>query len=193
MFEREYRELSDVPRWTIIRTIQKQNVAEHTFYVTLYAGQIADTINWEGDRAQLLDMALRHDVEEMYMSDIPGPSKRAIIAHRSDYHNHCMQENMRRFNEDYGKRSGEWRIPVPFYQEMKAIIKVADLLDECFFLATDQQLGNKAVMHVLEHSMRRLWKAIDDLPCNPDKVALINKFNTAIMAHRSEQSIIPTG
>lgn len=199
MFNREYRELSDVPRWAIIRTIQRQNVAEHSYYVTLYAGQVADFIDWTGDRADLLDYALRHDLEEMYMSDIPGPSKRAMMTDRVHYDEHCRAENVKRFGADYVKRlfypvdetpEGDWRTE----EEIKAIIKVADLLDECFFLCLDQQLGNRAVETVFEHSLKRLLQAIVKLPCDTDaQKRLTEVANRAIYAHRNEQSITPTG
>lgn len=191
MFEREYRELSDVPRWTIIRTIQKQNVAEHTFYVALYAGQVADAIEWVGNRARLLDAALRHDIEEMYTSDIPGPSKRMIVDDKSKYNDYCWTENQRRFGDDWELRSEHHRDDPDIWD----IIKVADCLDECFFLATDQQLGNKAVQAVMENSLKRLQIAVDKLP----RIDILRKtqfhleLQERIYAHRNEQSITPIG
>lgn len=200
MFEREYREMSVVPRWTIIRTIQKQNVAEHSYYVTLYAGQIADLIKWTGPREKLLDYGLRHDLEETYMSDIPGPSKRAVVTDRNHYDRHCREKNLRRFGDDYGERkhypvaSSDWGCSFQLGMEIKAIIKVADLLDECFFLSIDQQLGNESVQNVFVASHVRLHQAVTELPCDVDTQTRIRDvIEKAILAHRHNQSILPIG
>lgn len=199
MFEREYRELSVVPRWTIIRTIQKQNVAEHSYYVTLYAGQIADLIGWQGSRSTLLDYALRHDLEETYMSDIPGPSKRAVAGDRRRYDEHCRTENIKRFGDDYAARLAYpsdrcIAVYVKLTKEIKAIIKVADLLDECFFLCLDQQMGNHGLQLVFEASMKRLCDAIAALPeGKQSKSELERNLMEAVYEHRNAQSTIPTG
>lgn len=195
MFEREYRELSTVPRWTIIRTIQKQNVAEHSFYVALYAGQVADLIKWPGPRAVLLDIALRHDLEEVYMSDIPGPSKRAMVHDVDKYQQRCESENVRRFGEDYKNRTMMfWNLP-DVEDQVRAIIKVADLLDECFFLATDHQLGNRSTQMVFEKSLMRLQGAVEKLPLTGSvtSVVVFKAFNDAIYAHGNEYSKLPIG
>lgn len=158
MFEREYREMSFVPRWPIIRRIKEQSVAEHSYYVTLYVSQIADMINWKGDRASLLVEALRHDLDEVFMSDIPGPAKRATQDPKKA-HSFICKEIIRRFPIVARCYTDDEQI------EFKLIIKVADLLDEVFYLATEHQLGNRTVGRVTEHSMERLrtaWHALCD-------------------------------
>lgn len=200
MFEREYREMSFVPRWGILRCIKRQTLAEHSYYVTLYAGQIADAIEWSGNRARLLDAALRHDVEEVYMSDIPGPSKRAMIHDRDKHEDYLHTENLRRFGMDYNKRNGTYylnAIDDDAYeqcQEIKAIIKVADLLDECFYLATEIQLGNQSLQKVLAHSAGRLQEALKKLPATDIAIASFEDHAfKAVEHHTVGNSIIPTG
>lgn len=190
MFEREYREMSFVPRWTIVRTIKPQNIAEHTFYVTLYAGQIADLIEWKGDRAALLDAALRHDLEETYMSDIPGPSKRKVVHDIDQYHEMTHTYNLDQFGDDFYKRGV---VSDSECAAINSIIKVADLLDECFFLATEMQLGNKSLNNVMENSRLRLHRAIGDLP-KTKAVALdvVSIVEDKITQHIRADSRVPT-
>lgn len=192
MFEREYRELSFVPRWAIVRTLRHQSVAEHSYYVTLYAGQVADIIKWKGNRAALLDYALRHDLEEGYLSDIPGPSKRKIVM-KDRYHTISEQGNIDLYGEDYKNHSGVFNHSNDL-PEIKAIIKVADLLDECFFLATEMQLGNKSLGRVMANSRIRLFEAVHLLPNVTDK-NLSSVRSVVIMAidnHQIDNSRVPT-
>lgn len=191
MFEREYRELSFVPRWPIIRRIKEQSVAEHSYYVTLYAGQVAELIEYKGDRAMLLDMALRHDIEESFTSDIPGPSKRAMIDDEKA-NRWVIDELNRRFLENFRQ------IPMEEELNIKLIIKIADLLDEVFYLATEQQLGNRAISKVLEHSYDRLFKAWHALCTHLDVTPQVrlrgsDDIESSFKRHISDQSIMVTG
>lgn len=192
MFEREYRELSFVPRWSIIRTIRQQSVAEHSYYVTLYAGQVADLIEWKGNRTQLLDYALRHDIEEGYISDIPGPSKRKIVDTEKYIHTTEMG-NITLYGEDYKNHSGMFNYTVDMI-DIKAIVKVADLLDECFFLATEIQLGNKSLGRVMANSRQRLFDAFGKLPLNPQDMFILkwDKIIAALDDHQINDSRVPT-
>jgi len=194
MFERELRELSFVPRWTIVRRIKEQSVAEHSYYVALYAGQIADLVEWPGNRAALLDMALRHDLDEVFLSDIPGPSKRAIVD-ELNASRFVDKELSRRFGKDYhthGKAEGdEWL-------QITAIIKVADLLEGVLWMATEQQLGNRSLSKVLEENYDRLVKAwhymCDQLNLLPNtRIKGRTLLDISFAQHNSEQSVIVTG
>jgi 5'-deoxynucleotidase YfbR-like HD superfamily hydrolase len=141
VMQREYRDLSFVPRWAIIRTIRQQSVAEHTFYVALYAEQLARRMEWAGDHAALMRYALYHDVAECFTSDVPGPVKhRAMDAEK--------WAGMERagVRERFGKDVEE--IIYGADDEIRAIVKVADGLDELGFLQTEAQLGNKAIEEV---------------------------------------------
>lgn len=137
MLERELRELSFVPRWGVLRRVRSQSVAEHSYYVALYAGHVADLVGWNGDRGALLRSALVHDLPEASTGDMPGPAKRAMMdPERSvSVERHYMQT---RFPDDFGAWLGTKGDP-----EIRLLVKVADLLDEIMFLQTECQLGNQ--------------------------------------------------
>lgn len=160
IFEREIRDLSHVPRWAIARTIKGQNVAEHSFYVAIYALQIAEIIGWGGaeERHDLLAYALTHDLHESFTGDTPGPVKRNVYADEKS-HAWIAQETERRFPTPTRLYTKDNILP-----EMRSILKVANLLDELFFLLGEQQMGNMAVYKILESVKKRAFRAWKSLP-----------------------------
>lgn len=173
MLEREYRELSFVPRWTIIRTLRQQSVAEHSYYVALYTDMLWDLIGGiDGStKEEALVLALYHDMEEVFMGDTPGPSKRATTDYET-YNQYCRKQLARRFGGNHVKAFSD-------SVDLKALIKVADLMDEVMFLATDISMGNKNLATVYAHSLRRLEAEFTRLP--RDAAILKNVWATEIL------------
>jgi len=155
MFERELRDLSYVPRWSIVRVAKPQSVAEHSFFVAMYADQIAEIISWRhrGNRENLMRAALWHDVEECFTGDIPGPTKRKIMS--NEFINTVEEGNRIRFGNKY---------KITLKPQEKIILKTAGLLDEALFLAGEIQRGNMACKHVFKYVLTRLHKACMQLP-----------------------------
>ena len=160
MFEREIRDLSHVPRWTIARTIRQQNVAEHSFYVAVYALQIAKIINWstsEDDLLALTSIALIHDLHESFTGDTPGPVKRSTYAAGQSTEWIAAQMNARFANLAISNKTHNG-------DEINAILKAANLLDELFFLAGEKQMGNKSINALIGAVENRTYKAWLALP-----------------------------
>lgn len=68
--------LSAVPRWTIVHTIQKQSVAEHSFNVAVIALCLLDSGVLPGlDASRLVRDALTHDADESVTGDTPSTAK----------------------------------------------------------------------------------------------------------------------
>lgn len=158
MFEREYRLMSHVPRWSIVRQIKGQNVAEHSYFVALYVSQICDVLEFDMETKWLsIEAALYHDLDETFTGDIPGPSKRSMVDPDKTlaFTNKMLVE---RFN-GYGFRQVERKkitgIPL--------IIKLADLVDEVMYLSTEFQMGNASVEAPLSSSRTRMYQALDAL------------------------------
>lgn len=145
MFEREYRDLAHVPRWGITPTIKTQSVAEHSYYVTLYADQICHKLGLDdGQRGRVLRYALNHDRSESYMSDIPGPIKRAI-SNKEDVDKFEKSEDAKRFEMD-----------IAVGGVVKAIISLADMMDEVSYWKKEESLGNQFAKTIEPELMRRL-------------------------------------
>lgn len=126
--------------------------------MTLYALQIADLFNWRGDRAALLKYCLVHDIEETITGvDIPGPAKSQFVD-REKYDAFAAEWNLKRF--------GSWVMDTPT-EDIKKIVKAADMLDWMFYLCTEKQMGNRAMDDLLEAAYDRVNRAWQNLPFNP--------------------------
>ena len=151
-FSRSLRTLTHVPRWSIVRLIQRQSVMEHQGLVAIYADQIADIIGWDGDRRSLLMAALSHDWTEVETGDMPGPFKKSVVdgGKLDDFEREVYE---RRFG-------GEPRItddPMVHY-----ILKTADMLEAVLFLVSERRLGNHGVTGVLLTSYALLVRTLDN-------------------------------
>lgn len=184
MFEREIRSLSDVPRWSTLRTIQKQNVAEHSYYVIFYARQIAEFLGLGDWLLQVMVYAMWHDAEEGFTADGPGPWKRlAVDKDRAEV-------AARRLLKE---RFSDWP-DGPVHKTIKSIVKLANLVDELMFLANDFQMGNKNVTGVMSNTMERIELMMDEMPCNEvQKVNLIHAIKEAQRKHSYDLSNYLTG
>jgi 5'-deoxynucleotidase YfbR-like HD superfamily hydrolase len=161
-FQRELRDLAYVPRWSIVRVAKPQSVAEHSYYTAMYAYQVADLIEWKGDRYVLILMALWHDVEECFTGDIPGPIKHRLIDMKAN-DAVCAMMNSR-----FGS---EWSYFPP--DGSPQIIKVASLIDDAMFLAGEIQRGNEACRAAWMHVMPRLQKAWAEMEPNCTKLSIV--------------------
>jgi hypothetical protein len=119
--------MSWVPRWVVVPTLQKQSVAEHCFNVERIARRIAE--QWFGIRdTERLDrisqLALHHDDDEAVTGDIPSPAKTIL-------------------SEEYlDERSRVW---YNAGSSLRDIIKLADLMEMCWFLTMDRLMGNQFI------------------------------------------------
>lgn len=165
MFEREIRTLDYVPRWVIVRSHHRQTVASHSYFVAVYAMQIADVIGWSGDRGALLKYALQHDWAEVFTGDIPHPSK----AYGMD------RDRWKRFEEAqlvhlFG-REGLLRPE----KDIKSIVTVADLFESLLFLTGEVALGNRQVDSMRVMIMEQLRGVIDLMPGTPESKEELKK------------------
>lgn len=82
------RRLSVVPRWSVVPTLRKQNVATHSYYVTCIALMLLGHHNKGEDKEfclSVLKLALTHDINEAAEGDAPSPSKKATMTRDQVY------------------------------------------------------------------------------------------------------------
>lgn len=161
LFPPELRTSSIVHRWSIVRTIQTDNVANHSFYVTAYAVAIAQLLAWIGPLADLMFMALMHDArEETITGDIVSPVKERILDRdrRDDYINEKMIERMPMI-----EAQAQDIMTSDYWPDIESLIKVADRLDAVLFLVIEQRMGNVVLEPMYTKALAALREAWDNL------------------------------
>lgn len=164
-FPPELRTASVVSRWSIVWTLTRDNVANHSFYVALYAYQIARILSWTGPLDRLMFAALVDDLDETITGDIVSPVKEEIVdKSRSErFIRNQLRERMGLLMETYDhiRSCRQW-------SEIKAIIKVADRLDALLFLIVEHRLGNSVIEKRIPSALDRLTEAWFSLPWDRD-------------------------
>jgi len=169
--------MSFVPRWSIARRIKDQSVAEHTFYAIYYTHVICVELKLDRENTlKAMELAVYHDMEEIFTGDIPGPAKR-ILAKEEGYHTHITPHVKK-------------NIPTYFTgneinnNNVVHIVKMASLVDEAMWMATESQLGNKSLNLPMNNTIQRLYSVFElvfnDVD-NKDKIwaEILNDINRA--------------
>lgn len=163
VLEREIREMAFIPRWSIVRTNRQQFLAEHTFFVTMYANDIGVWLGLDAaHQAALLQMALWHDMEEIFSGDLPGPCKRAGMGEGRAVWDAKLSSWLHKVFGRLYDRCAANREGVDL-GALEAIVKVADYIDECSEMGTEIQMGNRTVDRVFHDSFQRVKAALEKL------------------------------
>lgn len=190
-FPPELRTASIVPRWSIVWTLNKDYLTNHSFFVTMYAHDIAEMIGWNGHRAALMYLAMTHDLDETITGDIVSPVKPHIVdpIRSSNYIDTKLMERMpsiMRYIEGYKTTMLNREL-----DDAYRIITVADRLDALLFIITEQRLGNTVIGPRAPDALARLEAAWRDLPyasgCKSD---IDDLWHTAVLpsinAHKGQ-------
>ncbi len=177
-FPPELRTMSIVPRWSICWTLNRDYLSNHSFFVGIYAHDIARMLEWTGPVSALMYLALTHDLDELATGDVVGPAKREIIdVERAEaYVSMKLNEKLPRMMEHidrYLVASSNWE------SDILAIIAVADRLDALLFLITEQRLGNTVIGPRAPDAQSRLEAAWFELPAERDELQRL--WNTAVL------------
>jgi 5'-deoxynucleotidase len=139
-----------IERWSLMRNVVKENVAEHSYHVAMLTHALCTIANEVFDKQvetdKAVSMALFHDATEVFTGDIPTPVK---------HHNQDILSNFREIEHKAGKRLINM-VPdelQPTYKtiigskheehELKPYIKAADLLDAYLKCVTELSAGNR--------------------------------------------------
>ena len=175
--------LSNIKRWSIVEISRPQSVAEHSYNVAMIALSIAEKNGYGIDFGELLEWALTHDLTELVTGDVPTPHKSKLLRPEAE------EEMFPKFASEKAGTS----------QEVREIVKVADLLDAYQF--ADKFMVDSRRVGILITMMERLLEAINKMGDNWAKVAcdvcggLLNRSLTAermAMLLREREKLIGT-
>lgn len=170
-FPPELRTAAIIPRWSVVWTLNKDTVSNHSFFVALYAYQIALLIGWRGSMEELFFYALSHDLEELYTGDVVSPTKRAIVdlGKSVAYVRKKMHETMPSILELMdGHCQGRDA------EDITLIVKAADRLDAVLFLTVELRMGNKHVFSRCQDARQQLedaWMKLKEMNYSGKPVA----------------------
>lgn len=139
----DYRRLAWIDRWTILRRIKKQNVAEHSYFVTLYVLEISNYIGLKVSNNFTMHCLL-HDMGEIVTGDIQRPYKKEI-------------------KSTYGIKL-DVNLPTglsPLSYEEKKVLKIADLFEAAMFCKEEISIGNKCMNKILIDYVKDLEEICD--------------------------------
>ena len=161
------RKLSYVQRWGIVPVIRKQSVAEHSFGVAAISVWLAGMSRQACDRAEVLEYALLHDINEAITGDVPSTFKRyikdAIVGFES-------------------------KIPDAEVCELtKVVVKLADYLEALAYINEEKSFGN-STLGLIEADMLPLFDTAYDkftmLGVKPDSRAFLRNFLDEVHPNR---------
>ena len=162
-------------RYSGAHVIHKENVAEHSYFVTLLADLIAQDIEIKHsisiDRLKILRMALYHDTEEAYTGDLITPVKNkspelkrewdklsTLMMFEGLQHDFPGQEHIRQYimniHESYEKNK--------FTILENQIVKFADGLQSIVYLFREIGFGNRHIVSILHNVISTMHKRFDN-------------------------------
>ncbi|GAX91580.1 5'-deoxynucleotidase [Effusibacillus lacus] len=138
-----------IERWSLMRNVVKENVAEHTFHVALLTHMLCTIANEVFHKQvptdNIVSMALFHDLTEVFTGDVPTPVK---------HHNANILANFRELEQMAAERMAHM-VPAELQAvynplilekvdpELSIWIKAADLLDAYIKCVTEEAAGNR--------------------------------------------------
>lgn len=163
-------------RYSGAHVIHKENVAEHSYYVTLLADLIAHDLEQKmNDRTKLnrlkiLQMALYHDTEEAYTGDLITPVKNKSPELKREWDKLSSLMMKEGLHHDFPGQQHIVKYIVSIhhmYETNKTtllenqIVKFADGLQSVVYLLREIGFGNRHVTSILQNvvsSMKRLFE-----------------------------------
>lgn len=184
-FAPSLRDMAYVPRWAILRRNRTQNLAEHSYYVAVYADQIARMIEWSGDYSELMRYALYHDLDETITGDIPGPAKRAAWDKKK-----AEEHMLPVMTAKYGRDIIDTRLSAS--REVRSIVSAADAVEEVCYLSEEALSGNSTwTKPVAIEALRRMEDRWYRLPCDPFTLTdLWNAHMAKLVSDQMERPIL---
>lgn len=186
--------LKYIKRWSLMRNISHESVAEHSYHVALLTHMLCTIANEVYGKSvptgQLVSASLFHDATEVFTGDIPTPVK---------HHNPEILSSFRKIEERAAKRL-TGMVPKalqPVYKPLlegkkkddphMVYIKAADLLDAFIKCTMEESAGNREfsaakkqigqtlekldlpeVRYFMEHLAPSLEKSLDELSGAPE-------------------------
>lgn len=198
MLEREITDAMFLQRWSIVRTLMPQSVAEHSWAVAMYANDIAVYLGLPPHvHLPLLQYSLWHDAkDELFTSDLPGPNKRGLLDAIGPEAKERWDAKLREWSDrtfgNLNTRMGG-KLDLDDTMTLLYVVKVADWLEASVRMANEDQMGNRcATRHVvpnLNGALQTAEKLCEYLGRNPDELKM--RLSRCVYEAQHGQSVGP--
>lgn len=138
MFDHPGLRLANVQRYSTVPTIHKESVAEHSYFVALFAWEVASFIG--ADTGQTVRIAIAHDLDEAFSGDMPRPFKYREAVLKLWLNGVCRDAMLDAFGEDSHVYDA-WEDSKDKSLEAQ-IVKFSDLLTCLLFAYRERHLGS---------------------------------------------------
>ena len=142
--------LSYIVRYSNIPRIKDESVAEHSFYVAAIIQKLYDKYDFDLGRA--LNMAISHDMIEVYVNDIPH-----LIKQRHPDLTALLKDIETREAENFPSCVEHGIRELQFKSFETTIVQMADAIQCNQYASNEISLGNSSYMQkVVDHSVERV-------------------------------------
>lgn len=137
------RRLSNLKRCSLFPVVIQQNVAEHSFYVSVLCLFVSEELKRKGvklDEAKLLRYALLHDLDEAITGDIPYHVKKELDPTLSEYVGRTLKQEFDGICFEVDEDSLEYNI-----------VKLCDYTELYLYCCEEKLRGNSSLDYVAEN------------------------------------------
>lgn len=173
-----YRRLKDIKRCNNFHKIISEDVAQHSWYVTILAMNIADEYNANKgarfasiDTALVMRKALLHDTDECFTSDIPYNIKHSN-PHTHEVIEKALLDRMEKAYEGTSVIVQDYKIQARHCKDGDCgyIIGIADMLELAVYCYEEVTMGNTWMKTLLTKAVRLVKQLIDIQPASMDDI-----------------------
>lgn len=187
MLEREITDAGFVPRWSIVRTLMPQSIAEHSWFVVMYANDICHIFGLDGHiQLAVMKYAAWHDVvDEVFTGDLPGPNKRALFDAMGADAEMAWKRKTKEWADKvfpgwFHRSGGHATHSNHSSKIVKTVVKAADWLEASVRMATEHQMGNGNTRRHIEpnangckEQLWELYRLLGGTKLKPDEVPFV--------------------
>lgn len=164
MNEKIYQ-MSDILRFSTRKRMHEESVATHSFMVAYQCMVLGEVLELsDSDKLCLMQMAISHDLEEIFTTDVISPVKQAIPGleealtkygrENVSREFHLLKKPLEHYYEEEDKQTALWQI-----------MKLADYLSVLYYVNRELEFGSKAddIMEIkveMTKTCREVWKKI---------------------------------
>ena len=135
-----------IERWALMRNTSKENIAEHSFFVSILAHALAsikrDVFGEDCSPEKAASFALLHDASEIFTGDMPTPIKYYNPEMRAVFGEIEKTANERLINALPESLSAAYRDMIEIPEDYKSIVKAADKLSALIKCIEEKNSGN---------------------------------------------------